>query len=352
MEEENKNVEENVENNNVEENKVENNVEVNNEQNTVESTNEVETTPVKEEKTKKSSNKTITGLLLVIIALLIVAIVLIIVFMKPNDKKSNNTEKENNKNTVVENKDVVENKETVENKENVENVENTEKEEKTENLNISEEEIKTQINDIYNKLYTKVAMGMFNGLDNNNKLALVLDKLEFENPHSSGENSYNDLYDISIDAVKKAYYDIYGEELIDYISTEAISHCAYYRYDEDTSRYIKSVSPCDIGMGWLNGDYIYNYEITEDEAYIYTAINIYNGVEGYYIVTDNDCRDKNHYYEECIFTTNDIHKEPQFKLDETNYQFFSKYKLSFKRQDDKYYLKKVEKIENGEGYHE
>jgi hypothetical protein len=222
---------------------------------------------------------------------------------------------------------------------------NTEIEEK---INLSEEEIKTQINDIYHKLFTNESMGMFDGLDNKKKLALVLDKLEFENPHASEGESYNNLSDISIDEVKKAYYDVYGEELTDFISTEAISHCSYYRYDEEINRYIRSDSACGGAIGWYIVDYIYNYEIIGNEAFLYTSIAVFDGLDGHHVFTDNDCRDSVDYTykDECLFT---INENSQFKLDETNYQSFAKYKISFERQNDNYYLKKVEKIENGKG---
>ena len=282
---------------------------------------------------KKGDNKVIIIILsLVIVALLVVILILL---LGGNNKNNNSINNDNN----LENK---------ENNENVNNTENTEVNTNTGNGNTdvnndnNEQEIKTpeKINNLSNKFDKLFGdyIYLLGENDNNSLFGRVLEwRVEFvemENPPKDNDYAYF-VGQLSLSAIENEYYNLFGEKID--ISKEFEGSCAKAYYDKEQNIFIQKKYGCDAGWGWFVNGYRYKYTEDNNNAYIYAAVAVHSGIEKIDILSDPDTK--------TVYKT--IEGSDSFEIDESNYESFAKYKITFKKVGNDYFYKSVEKIEAG-----
>ena len=216
--------------------------------------------------------------------------------------------------------------------------ENKEKEEIGEK-NITSQETINLLSTKYNKLF-----GDYINIRGQNDPASLFGRYlewratfnELKDPPQDEENRYAYYVgELPFDTVNKEYFDLFGIN-IDKNETFQGS-CATTKYNADRDSFIIRKNGCDAGWGWFVRNYNYKYTEDNNNAYIYTAIAVYSGIEEVTILTDEDLKKE--------YTT--VKSTEDFTLDETNYQKFAKYKITFKKDENDYHFVKIEKIEDG-----
>ena len=135
--------------------------------------------------------------------------------------------------------------------------------------------------------------------------------------------------------VAKIYNDLFGKTFDKTANYSGI--CTEYKYDSKNDTIVQTKLGCDAGWGNFNEDYIYKYTEDNDYYYVYAAVANYNGIEKIDIISDKE----NNYIYKTVNDTDD------FTLDETNYAYFAKYRVKFKKVSGNYYYYGIEKVENG-----
>lgn len=147
-----------------------------------------------------------------------------------------------------------------------------------------------------------------------------------------GDDIY-EFYQVKEQIILDKYKAVYGSTPSNY---KIDSNCPEFRYSDKFKKFY-GASRC----GGYGGSKIltYNYKFTEsdDKAYVYTSVALQ--------VFENETP--------VIFT--DYNKTKEYKrgdaaldveINSTNYQEFSKYKITFTKSDNNYYFESVEKLEN------
>ena len=287
-----------------------------------------------EKEIKKKNNKVV--LIILCIALFMVGIgvglLLTNVFnSKSEEKKNNNQTEEKETNSNIENE---EKKETTSDKE-TSNPNNDMKDD--DEREISEEKI---INTLSTK-FTKLFGDYINILGQNDKSSLFGRYLEWrasfneiKDPPQNGDYAYY-VGELPYDTVNKDYYDLFGENIEKNTAFEGT--CANTKYNSDNNSFVIRKLGCDAGWGWFVRNYNYKYTEDKNNVYIYTAVAVYSGMDEIEILTDQDTKK--------VYKV--IKNSEDFHLDETNYESFAKYRITFKKADNNYYYTGIEKIENG-----
>ena len=283
---------------------------------------------------KKGGNKVIIIIMgIIIVALLAVILVLL---LSGNDKSKNNENKQEN----IENKENTENTENTNDNNNITEIENTEVNNDNNDVekDITSPEI---INNLTNK-FDKLFGDYINVLGENDKQNLFGRVLEWrvkftemENPPKDNDYAYY-VGQLSLNAVDQEYYNLFGEKIDTSIEYQGV--CSKAFYDKNSNLFIIKKYGCDAGWGWNVEGYRYKYTEDKNNAYIYVATAVHSGIESVRILSDNDT--------EKVYKTNDGSSK-QFKLDESNYESFAKYKVTFKKDGQNYYYVGVQKIEEG-----
>ena len=152
---------------------------------------------------------------------------------------------------------------------------------------------------------------------------------------SSYYEMYKDYYDtITVyeeEEIANTYDDLFGEV----INNKSIENCPLYNYDNVNKVYYRSSECGGTGMPTVIG-YIYNYSEEDNNIYIDLVLgtidienNVYTDI---YVNNENSTATK--YTKTLVSNT----------IDENNYQDFIKYKMTFKKEDNRYYFSKFEKI--------
>ncbi len=177
-----------------------------------------------------------------------------------------------------------------------------------------------------------------NDLVDSQKLIAVLYTL-FENDKAYEEldsNKYPNIVPnpegstliINADSVKKLYKDVFGGELdINIKLPDDISNNFYYSNEYDVY-----VINGGFGGSCNDGSLTYDYKYTNDSSniYVYSAHAYYKNCP-YEVYKDFD---KNEKYE----------AQDNLELGENNYQDFYKYRITYKKEGNKYFFAKIEKI--------
>lgn len=297
-----------------------------------------EVTPSPTNNNKSGGNKTV----IIIMGIIIIALLAVIIFLllSGNDKdKNTNTNTNNNDNSTK----------NTENLENIENTEinnnNTEKENVEVNTGDNNIEKDITVPEIINSLSSKFEklfgdyIYVLGENDNKNLFGRVLEYrtnfVEIKNPPDDNDYAYF-VGQLSLDYVKKEYYDLFGEELD--TSVEYPGSCAKSYYDKDKNLFIQKKYGCDAGWGWNASGYRYKYTEDNNNAYIYVAVAVHSGIEKIDILTDNDTKK--------VYKTIEGNTD-SFTIDASNYDSFAKYRVTFKKVGNDYYYKGVQKIEEG-----
>lgn len=172
--------------------------------------------------------------------------------------------------------------------------------------------------------------------DTNELFGRALDHITFDESMSDYSNS-SFYYQGTKPAeeVEEMYEDLFGGTLDKSVKYSGI--CTEYSYDQDKNVYVQAKFGCDAGWGWFVKDYVYKIELDDDYAYVYSAAAIFSGIEKIEILTDKEHK---YVYKEVASTDS-------FELDETNYESFAKYKITFKKENNDFHYVKLEKIEDG-----
>ena len=119
-----------------------------------------------------------------------------------------------------------------------------------------------------------------------------------------------------------------------------------YYFDEDNKKFFELCINMLDGSNFID-TYIYDFDYDDDNAYLYVSVSY--GVEK---LTKNDdtkvtiYRDYKHKDKYKEFIYNNDSPNDDFILDDSNYKEFTLYKYTFKRVDNNYYFKALEKVSN------
>ena len=285
---------------------------------------------------KKKGSNIFTISLLIIIVLLIGVIFILLLGgnSKNNEKKEDNINSENveNNNLEKENNEIQPDNNTNNENQNTEiNNDNKELEK-----DIVSPEIINNLSSKFDKLFGDYIY-ILGENDNKSLFGRVLEEkvkfVEMENPPEDNDYAYF-VGQLALGAVEKEYYDLFGEQLD--TSIEYSGSCSKAYYDENRNLFIQKKYGCDKGWGWYVNGYRYKYTEDKNNAYIYVATAVYSGIGKVDVISDSD--------------TNKVYKtieSDSFTIDESNYDSFAKYKVTFKKDGNNYFFKSVEKIEEG-----
>lgn len=192
--------------------------------------------------------------------------------------------------------------------------------------------------------YPLIIEGLLLGLNTDGNISDIESDNLYEKTNICTNNSY-----ISLANVEKEMKNIYGQTFdIDY---QSIMEDINYIYDTDTKRFYELCTSRHVGSDFID-TYVYNFEIEQDNAYIYLAVS-YGNEEP--VVENGETTDKtkvtiytdykkDNLYKSYIYDGNS--NSDMFLLDESNYKDFSLYKYVFKKNHDNYYFDSLERIKN------
>lgn len=164
-----------------------------------------------------------------------------------------------------------------------------------------------------------------------NKVAFDKNLREFLEENRSDGGFYGD-------DIAKIYHDIFGQDVIH----QDIVYCPiYFNYYQELNIYYKLRGGCG---GWTDYNrqyYVYDYDVSDDNAYVYIAAASSNG-EGELMCDVYTYDELNS--GESINVCGSV-SDPEDLINSSNYQNFAKYRFVFNNADDgTYYFVKVEKL--------
>jgi len=224
--------------------------------------------------------------------------------------------------------------------------ENEESKDKENNKN-NEKEITSQttiadINDAIDVLIDVIVYEQMHLLTHESKMIITLDSLYGEfidiTAEEKASKAYNDLYEvrkINVSEVKTQYKKLFGEEPAELGNYGA---CIVYEFDTTNNFYYKIVGECGytpVGAGIES--YINSY--TEDENNIYAYVSV--GHEAHRIQDGHVILELY-----CDFELSKLCSGGEENvINEKNYQNFSEYKYTFKKNaDGTFYYDKIERL--------
>lgn len=154
---------------------------------------------------------------------------------------------------------------------------------------------------------------------------------------------------VSEEKFNKYSLELFGHEITN--PKEVIGKCPIIYYDANQKRYYRPDPACGGAAAERAKLYKYKFTTKEDEAYVYVSFAYvepdYNNKSIYNVYKDIECN--NELIGTCKFINKYEGTKPEhvddFKLDNTNYQEFSQYKFTFKKDQNKnYYFIKTERI--------
>ena len=202
--------------------------------------------------------------------------------------------------------------------------------------------------DYFDNLYKKTE------LTESNKILLVLEKQKGSRINIDAEtisnNEFKKLYDqewpneslrdeamqqYGLSGINNDYKYLFGTYISSYMDIES---CPYYYYDDANKVYI-SYSQC----GGLDAvsilTYINKLSTKGDDIYVYVSVGMMSIIEEtlpnakYNIYSDYEEKNK----------LQEINGNETFKIDSSNYDKFSEYKITFTKNGNDYYYKSIER---------
>lgn len=337
---------------------------------------------VQNENDKKKNNKKRIIIIAVIIIVLVLLTILGLLFFMVEQSKYNQSKVNNygDKNEIKEQETNEQETQTTEKNDTVSDTDNNYSSDLI--IQYSKDAIIEYINS--NKTITKFGITnsyrypykLFKGeLSESDKLLITLRNLEWEpitgdewksEPYISdwinsqisvlngrGENTetlFKNNHQKKLEDVDKVSLKLFGKKLENIPST--IGKCPTYSYSDSVKMFFKQEASCGGTSGSDVATYIYNVETNDEVAYVYYSVA--------YIVPETD--NKITIYKDIKMLTNDLdfpnieydgvveeiaveegnyifNKMREYKIDESNYNNFSKYKFSFKKNSDgEYYF--------------
>jgi hypothetical protein len=128
-------------------------------------------------------------------------------------------------------------------------------------------------------------------------------------------------------AVNNLFKSVYGYEP----TVKSVETCPARGYDSVSKKYI-SIFRCGGTCGEQTLTYNYKYEEDEKNAYVYTALAVESCSDGIY----------KDYETKGLFEKTDVESDKEFKLDKSNYEQFSKYKITFTKSGTDYVFDSIE----------
>lgn len=144
-----------------------------------------------------------------------------------------------------------------------------------------------------------------------------------------------DDYQVKASDIDNIYYEIFGEKVVNHQTNLA---CPSVSYDSETAKYLVSLQCAQETTSSLL-TYNYKYSKDEDNAYVYVSV----GVKGF----DKETSSIPVIYSDYEETTEFLRDENvlNYQISSTDYEKFSKYKITFiLSSDNNYHFEKVEKI--------
>lgn len=303
---------------------------------TVEPVQEAPTAVAEPTPPEKKNGKTI----IIVMGLIILLLIGVVVFLLLNgDKKNSNSDNKETNNAIENNNQENTNNENNNNNENNTNTKNsnTEVNNNDAEKEITKPEVINNLSSKFDKLFGDYIY-LLGTNDNDSLFGRVLEWrikfIEMENPPKDNDYAYF-VGQLPLSTIEKEYYNLFGEKIDTSIEFEG--SCAKAYYDKDQNIFIQKKYGCDAGWGWFVKGYRYKYTEDNNNAYIYAAVAVHSGIEKIDILSDPDAK--------TVYKT--LEDNESFTIDESNYESFAKYKITFKKVGNDYFFKSVEKIEAG-----
>ena len=147
-------------------------------------------------------------------------------------------------------------------------------------------------------------------------------------PSELTEDDFDEIEGAKSETVNELFKSVYGYEPKDF---KEHNSCPARYYDSTSQKYI-SVARCGGTCGEQTLTYNYKYEEDEKNAYVYTALAVEKCADAIY--KDYDAKE--------VFEKIDVESDKEFKLDKTNYEQFSKYKITFNKSGSNYVFDSIE----------
>lgn len=154
------------------------------------------------------------------------------------------------------------------------------------------------------------------------------DETDVEKLTQKDMESEDGLYGLQGSVVKNLFKSVYGYEPTVTVSSET---CPTRTYDSVSQKYI-SIMRCGGTCGEQSLTYNYKYEEDDKNVYVYTSVAFEACADAIY--KDYDKKEK-------VQDIN-VESDEKFKLDKSNYEQFSKYKLTFTKSGTDYVFDSIE----------